>query len=142
MLSGVLNGVMKQAPVLVLDKSDVKVVHRFNSHMARPVIGSRFKLLEDEVIELIAWRKRVMVFVYIDPETGPRGPTFSGPIQAGYRREGEDLAALVEAAKTGDVYFAARGLNDSYPDDYFRVRLTPAGKTALSVWLDAVLEQM
>lgn len=145
MLRGVLNGMMKSAPVLILERQDLKSFHKLNTYLSsrqrRPIVEDSFRLRKTDTIELTAWHRRVMVFAYFD---GLERPNYSGPVQGAteYVSVANDLEHLVEAAKTGDVYFAAPGLNDSYPDDYFRVRLTPAGKAALSVWVDAVLEQM
>ena len=145
MLAGVLNGMMKSAPVLILERQDLKSFHKLNTYLSsrqrRPIVEDSFRLRKTDTIELTAWHRRVMVFAYFD---GLERPNYSGPVQGAteYVSVVNDLEHLVEAVKTGNVYFTVPSHNNAYPDDWFRVRLTAEGQAALSVWLDQVLEQM
>lgn len=129
MLAGVLNGVVRNTPVLTLDKTDVKKLSIMSSYLPGRVT-STYSLRDDDVVELVVWRKRAMIFVYSYEDL-----IFSGPLERNNARS--DLELLHIAREGGTIYMRNNAGNEA-----LRITLTPAGKQALSVWLDQVLEQM
>ena len=128
MLRGVLNGVIKNTPVLTLDKTDVKRLNLISSYLPGRVT-STYSLRDDGVVELVVWRKRAMIFVYFNEDL-----IFSGPPMRSNMRT--DLELLHLARESGILHMRNTG------GETLRIILKPAGKAALSVWLDQVLEQM
>jgi len=138
MLAGVLNGVIKAAPVLVMERGkDVKRVTALDGYLNSI---QALSLLE---VELVALRDQVAVHIYAPSQKASvvRGVVgYEDPEGEYGMLRGDDVALLREAAQTG--FFLVEDPTRHANESYYRITLTKEGRALLSVWLDKVEEEM
>ena len=140
MLAGVLNGMMKSAPVLILERSrDIKQLRATEpgSYSSDSVVVQH----PWTRLELVAWQKKIFVLLFDGDELVHDGHTtheshnWEKNLQEDLQHGSIVYFIEVFDEDTGESF-------EDYPHQMHTAKLTKEGRALLSVWTDKLLEEM